>query len=485
MLHIAEKMTKDRIIKNTIVLFLGSAIGNLLSFFLIVIIARYLGPVGVGQYSFIFAFAYLIILLGHPGLEYLIVKEVPGNSRLMPQYGANILCMKIIFATVAVSVTVFFSLFVDKSALVIHSLLIVCIIYGINVVGSAFAGVLHANQRMDLTSLAEVAERGIGLILGVIFLYLTRSLLYLVLALLFSRLIREVLYFLFSRKYFTPKFGFAFGLWKKLFLKSLPFSLSMAFLYIYYRIDTVMLSLMVNDQVTGWYNAAYRLIDVVNYIPFLIVTAILPPMARSSKKDHELLIDIFNRSLRYLVLLSIPIGVGIFWLSPRIILFVYGGGFGNAALALRILIWAEVIVFVNYLCGHLLNVIDRQRVFTTIIGITAGFNIILNFILIPKYTYMGAGIATLVSEVLIFFLMYHFVGKYFIKVKIWAVVWRPILASLVMAIVILIVDSLPLWYVIPTGAMTYFLSFFLLDGFNEHDKDALFTILSMIGFRKA
>ena len=68
-----------------------------------------------------------------------------------------------------------------------------------------------------------------------------------------------------------------------------------------------MLSLMVNDEVTGWYNAAYRLVDVVNYIPFLIVTAILPPMARSSKMDNDLLRDIFNRSFRYLIILAVPI----------------------------------------------------------------------------------------------------------------------------------------------------------------------------------
>lgn len=477
-------MTKDKIIKNTFALFAGNAAVNLLSFLLMMVIARCLGPVGVGQYSFIFAFGYLIILLGYPGLEYLIVKEVPAKKELLPQYAANIISMKIILGTIAVAITAFLSLFINKDPLVIYSLLIVCLIYGFNVVGSVFSGVLHANERMGLTSLAEVAERGIALILGVIFLYLTRSLLYLVLALLFSRLIRELLYYGFSKKYFTPQLGFDFELWKKLFLQSLPFTLSIAFLYIYYRIDTVMLSLMINDQVTGWYNAAYRLIDVVNYIPFLIVTAILPPMARSSKRDRELLADIFNRSLRYLVLLSIPIGVGIFLLAPRIILFVYGEGFGNAALALRILIWAEVLVFVNYLCGHLLNVIDKQKTFTKIIGITAGLNIVLNFILIPKYTFVGAGVATLLSEILIFILMFYFVKKYFIRMNILAVVWRPVLASLVMAIIILNVDFLPLWYVIPIGIVSYFISFLLLGGFNEHDKDLVYTLFSMIGFKR-
>ena len=108
-------MIKDRIIKNTFALFTGNAAANLLSFLLMIVIARYLGPVGVGQYSFIFAFGYLIFLLGYPGLEYLIIKEIPAKKELLPQYAANILSMKIILATIAVAVTVFLSLFINRS----------------------------------------------------------------------------------------------------------------------------------------------------------------------------------------------------------------------------------------------------------------------------------------------------------------------------------------------------------------------------------
>jgi O-antigen/teichoic acid export membrane protein len=476
---------KDRIIKNTLALFLGSGIGNLLSFFLMVVIARSLGDVGVGQYSFIFAFGSLIILIGNPGLEYLIVKEVPGNKGLLPTYAGNILSLKIILAVLAVSVTLALSMFVNKPQVVIDSLLIVCVIFGLNVVGLTFSSILRANERMDLTSLAEVTERAIALGLGVIVLYKTRSVLYLVLVLLVSRTVREVLCFYFSNRYFTPVFRRDWRIWKQLFIKSLPFSLSIFFLYIYYRIDTVMLSLMVNDQVTGWYNAAYRLVDVVNYIPFLIVTAILPPMARSSKKDKELLKDIFNRSLRYLIILAAPIGLGTYLLAPRIIQFVYGEGFSNATFALKILIWAEVFVFVNYLGGQLLNVIDKQKAYTMIIGITASVNILLNVILIPKYTYIGASVATLLCEVLVFILVYHIIKKVFLKVSIWPMLLRPILAAIIMGIVILKTDLLPLWYVVPIGAISYFTLFFLLGGFNQHDKETLNEILSMVGLKKA
>lgn len=476
---------KNKIIRNTLALFAGTAVGNVFSFLLMVFIARTLGDVGVGQYSFLFAFGYLIVILCNPGMGYLILKDVSANKDITSQYGNNILSVKAISAVVSAAAAVFLLIFIKDDTLIIRSFMIVAVIYMINSVGSVFSNILNANERMDLTALIDAIERAVALLAGVVLLYITRSLLFLVLALLISNLVKQMLYFIFSRRYFVPRFGIDFQLWKRLFVRSLPFALSISFLYIYYRIDTVMLSLMVNDQVTGWYNAAYRLVDVVNYIPFLIVTAILPSMARSSKNDHELLMDIFNRSLRYLVLLSIPIGVGTFLLAPRIVLFVYGEGFVNAAIALKILIWAEVIVFVNYLGGHLLNIIDRQKTYTKIIGITVGLNIVLNFILIPKYTYIGAGVATLLSEILIFILIYRSIRKYVLKINLWPTVWRPILAAMAMGLIIIKMNFLPLWYVIPIGAIGYFVVFFLLGGFNEHDKDTLFTVLSMMGLRRA
>ncbi|MEA3487223.1 MAG: oligosaccharide flippase family protein, partial [Thermodesulfobacteriota bacterium] len=94
-------MTKNKITRNTLALFAGTAVGNLFSFLLMVVIARTLGDVGVGQYSFLFAFGYLIVILCNPGLEYLIIKDVPANKGITSQYGNNILSMKAILAVVS------------------------------------------------------------------------------------------------------------------------------------------------------------------------------------------------------------------------------------------------------------------------------------------------------------------------------------------------------------------------------------------------
>ena len=177
-------------------------------------------------------------------------------------------------------------------------------------------------------------------------------------------------------------------------------------------------------------------------------------------------------------------GIGTLLLAPRIVLFVYGEGFENAAIALKILIWAEVVVFISYLGGQLLNIGDKQITYTKYIGMTACLNIALNFILIPKYTYIGASIATLLCELVIVVLIYNSVKKYFFHINLWSSAWRPILCSLAMGIIIIKLPFIPLWYVVPIGVVSYFISFFFLGGFNEHDKDMFLNILSLIRLRK-
>jgi len=53
-----------------------------------------------------------------------------------------------------------------------------------------------------------------------------------------------------------------------------------------------------------------------------------------------------------------------------------------------------------------------------------------------------------------------------------------------MGIIIIKLPFIPLWYVVPIGVVSYFILFFFLGGFNEHDKDMFLNILSLIRLRK-
>src|SRR5207253_8409442 len=58
-------------------------------------------------------------------------------------------------------------------------------------------------------------------------------------------------------------------------------SSDLAALLIYGQVDTVLLSLLTNDAVVGWYVAAYRFIGIPAFVPVILLTVAFPALAAS------------------------------------------------------------------------------------------------------------------------------------------------------------------------------------------------------------
>src|SRR5207247_4355781 len=76
---------------------------------------------------------------------------------------------------------------------------------------------------------------------------------------------------------------------------SIPFLTYGVLGVIYYRMDTVLLSLMANGAVVGWYGAGYRLFDTLVFLPSLVISAIMYPvfskLSISSEADLKVAIE--------------------------------------------------------------------------------------------------------------------------------------------------------------------------------------------------
>ena len=175
--------------------------------------------------------------------------------------------------------------------------------------------------------------------------------------------------------------------------EAIPFGLSSAFARIYYYIDTIMISLVISNpnEAMGWYNAAYRMVLILAFIPVTFLGSIYPVMSNYYVTSDKYLGFMFERSFKYLMALAIPIGIGTTVLANELILLiVHGPDFAPSTIALQILIWSEVLIFINSAFGYLLNSINRQMIMAKQTMLAAALNIILNLVLIPKYSYVGA-----------------------------------------------------------------------------------------------
>jgi O-antigen/teichoic acid export membrane protein len=80
-------------------------------------------------------------------------------------------------------------------------------------------------------------------------------------------------------------------------------------------------------------------------------------------------------------------------------------------IAFKILIVAELFVFLTTIFGSFIAAIGKQKTFAKIGGLGAIINIILNLILIPKFSLYGAAFATLATYALMFICMFIFVRQ--------------------------------------------------------------------------
>ncbi|MBI3754628.1 MAG: flippase [Deltaproteobacteria bacterium] len=468
--------TKKRIISNTFYSFSGFAAEYIFAYFIIIAIARYLGDVGMGEYSFIFAMAHSLVFLTHQGMDYLMIRDISREEDKAQVYVSNVLSMKLILTICAFVIMSMIALSLPKSPEVINALILALFSCGVAAFLEVYDPYLQAKQRISIISLAKVLERGTALLLVIIFLLQGKGIIWVVAAVFIGRLIRDLIMISASWRHIGFKFGFDIDIWKDLFIKGLPFLATNVFLYIYFRVDIVMLSFMKGDAVTGWYSAAYKLIDLISFIPYLVISATLPGMAASFKKDDILMQDIFRRTLRYLIILAFPITIGGFIIAPKAIDFLYGFryGFENSAIAMQVLIWCEIFLFANYLFGNVLNIIGKQYYFTIIGGGAVILNIILNLLLIPRYSFVGAGIATVISEIAIFVILLYFARRFLGNIDFFSMAWKPIIASVIMGIILYFLQfSLGILLLIPVGIVTYAIVFLLINGLNKHDKEIL------------
>jgi len=248
----------------------------------------------------------------------------------------------------------------------------------------------------------------------------------------------------------------------------------------FYWIDSVMLSYIKGDAAVGWYNAPFRIVLVLLLIPQSLIVALYPVMSKFYNTSEDSLTLSFQKSLKYLAMLGLPIGVAITLLAKQIILLTFGQEYINSVAPLQILVWSSVLIFVTMPFGNLLNCQNKQLVVTKVCGLYVPLNIILNLILIPRYSLIGAGIATVLTQLFGSFLLVYWTLKVRSKIydnKAIIILSKFLVSSLIMGLFILYFQYLSLIIILPLAGLLYFLVLFIIKGIDSGDLTLLKSVI--------
>lgn len=478
--------TIQRIAKNMAVLFVARIANMLLGFFYVMYVARYLGPANYGILSFALALTGIFGVIANFGLDPLTVREVARDKSLAGRYLANGIILKLIFGSLTfliVSLVVNFLGYTEVTKKVVYIVTVSTIIAGIN---NLFNSIYQAFERMEFISIEQILQSVLSLVFAITAIRLGLSVMYFAMIYLIVNLI--VLGYnvvITAWKFLKPKIEVDLSFWKGVVKEAWPFALTAVFVSIYYWIDSVMLSYMKGDEVVGWYNAAYRLILFLLVIPSIYFTTLYPIMSRFFKSSKDSLKLTFERSFKYMSMLAFPIGVGTTLLADRIIILIFGPEYMPASRALQILIWSVVCIYLSSSYGQLVRSSNKQDIEMKITAMGAVLNTVLNFIFIPKFSYVGASVTTLATEFFVLLVYIYVLCESEISIRhLVKHVGRALIASTIMGVFVWSFANSNIFIIVVIAAVIYFTSyFFILKGLDDIDAKII-NSWSEIGKRR-
>lgn len=463
--------TVKKIAKNNLFLLSGQVTSLVLGLFYFAYMAGYLGAKNLGILNTAISLTLIIGLLGDLGLSSLMTREISRNQSLAPKYLGNILLVKVLLAVLSFAVVVVVANILGYSEPAIQVIYIIMLSTIATNFTQVFTAIFQAFERFEFQSFGVILN-SILMTVGIIFLvYHKLDLIYFsLLYFIVNSIILLYSFFICLRKLTFFDFHVDWVFLKQIILESLPFWLNSVFVLIYFKIDMVMLSIISGDTSVGLYSASYRLIDALSFIPVVLMSTMYPVFSKFYVSSKESLEFAFKKSFKFLTIIAIPIGIGTTILAERIILFIYRDvQYSPSAVALQILIWASVLSFMNYGPSTYFSSTNRQRALMIFTCIGAVLNIFLNFILIPRFSYNGAAIATVCSELAVGILMISNIHVQNFSGLLTDVILKSLVAGAFMGIFLLIFHSFTLILLILFAAIIYFIILYIINGFEKEE----------------
>lgn len=431
---------RQTIFKNTFWLALSSGVSRLFTFFLFIYVARILGATEYGKFTFALAFVLLFGVFSDLGLFRITIRELSQDKEKEKEY-SNLLSLKLLLILGTLIAVFIGSFFITSDSTIQKVIWILAFYITLGNFTQIIYGFLQARQKMEYEAWAKILEAVLHVSFGFLVIFNFPSVENLAYGYLISVLVFLTFFLTFFHfKFYRLHFSWNTLIWRKYLKMSWPLAFAAFFSAIYSQIDTVMMGSSGQITQTGWYNAAYRIVAVTIIPATVISTSFFPVLNKAFKETKEKFQEIWNYHIEIMISLSIPLMIGGIVLAPKIIEYIFDPTFSPSILAFKILILMAGITIIYVPFYHSLIVSNQQKKIFLVVLLGAIINVILNLILIPRFSLYGAASTTVVTWLLILFLTFKFTLK-FTSI-------RPLNFKIALSFIGAIFSTIPMYFII-------------------------------------
>lgn len=381
---------------NTLYQVITRIITSGIGFLITIIIARNLGVLGYGDFTKITAYVGLLYLIVDFGLNAFYLQEGKRNERFF-----SLLSFRLILGFF---LAIFISLFILLLPFT-QTVKIGVFIFSFSILNQAILLSTSAIFQQKLNYKHLLVATIIGSLSSLVFVYLSAYLslgiFYILAGLVLGGFITNVISLLFIKNVLQPIiFDKEFVL--KLLKISAPYGIMLLFNLVYFRIDTILLSLMRPTEEVGIYGFSYKFFDFLIALPLFLSNALYPSLL-TWQKNHRTLLYQVKKLIFPFIILSFMILI-LSWILAPLIGYVKND-FIPSIFSFRILILSLPFFFLTNLFQWILVILRKQNFLFVVYFFAAIINIILNVIFIPIYGYMASAIITGISEGIVLLLL--------------------------------------------------------------------------------
>ncbi len=400
--------------QNTSFLTVASVAQRFISFVYFIVVARFVGVYNLGDYFFALAFTTVFAVLADVGLSPVLTRESSKNPEQAEKYFNTVLSAKIVFGLLAYVAVVVAVNLLNYSSSIQTLIYISGVTMLFDNLQNAFYSVFRARKNLVYEAGGIIGAQVLTLVIGTVALLLHAPLYWLILAYTIPSLIScaYAAYFLQKRYSVHYTFGWDAAVFKQFAWVALPFAVSAGLGRLYAYSDSFIMSKMLTSGELGLWSVPFKIVAAFQFIPTALSASVYPVMSSLYLTDKPKVGELFEKSYRYLLLISLPMVAGIFALAPSLITTFFGVKYVSSIPLLHIIIFTLPLGFLGLINGAVLNATNHQKQQMYILGASLGINIALNLLLIPRYGTVGAAISSLISTSILWLLGHAFSSLY-------------------------------------------------------------------------
>jgi O-antigen/teichoic acid export membrane protein len=242
--------------------------------------------------------------------------------------------------------------------------------------------------------------------------------------------------------------------WKSLTLSSFPLGMGSLLAHVSVNLPPLVLGILMTNADAGIYSAAGKLVTFLLVIDRVISTILLPASARSFGQSVQALSGILNRSLKWMIIIALPLCAGGSILAGRIIGLVFGEQYIASGEVFSILIWFFLATLIHTVYTTGLIASGQEKLYGRIMLISAAIYLIFTVVLTMLYGPAGSAVAVVCSESIAVIIMARRLRP-FVRIELHPSAVRALGAAAGMALSLYFIPPSSLWLSIVFAAVVY------------------------------